>query len=624
MLASAGVLAGAVVATFAIEHALLTHDFSLVYVAQNSSRETPLLYQVTGMWSSLAGSILLWGLVLSLYLAAISWIYRRSPDQTTVAWVLLVALVVAAFFFGMMLGPSDPFSTHLPAPHDGTGPNPLLQDRPLVAFHPPLLYAGLVGLTVPFGFAVAGLVKADLGTQWASSVRRWTLLSWGCLGAGLVLGAWWSYQVLGWGGFWGWDPVENAALVPWLVATALLHSVVVQERRAILRVWNVSLAAAAFCLSILATFLTRSGVLESVHAFSNSDIGPYLIALFGAAAVCSIGLIAWRGDVLRSPVGIDSPLSREGAFLANNVVFAGFAFVVLLGTVFPLAVEAVSGSQVTVGAPYFDRAVMPEVVALLFLMAVAPALPWRTTTVETALRRLIVPGTFAVVVLVLCVVAGVRGLAPLGTYGLASFAGASALRQLAVEVRAARRLNPDRPSAWLRALTGRSGGGMVVHLGVVVIAVGLASSLSYGHRTDLNLKPGQSARFDGHRITYLGIRNVVFPNRSAIEANLVIDRDHPARPALSVYQAGGPAVGTPAVDSGLEDDVYVTLDMTPSAPGGSAEIGVIVQPLVIWLWIGGAVVAFGALLSMARNPVRRPRTKTPAGKTAGERELVAV
>ncbi len=591
-IAVSGTLAGALVATAAMEHGLLTHDFSLAYVAGNSSRETPLLYQVTGMWSSLAGSILLWALILAAYVTVVAWLYRRRPDQVTIAWVVLVGLITAAFFFGLMLGPANPFVTAHPIPHDGVGPNPLLQDRPLVAFHPPLLYLGMVGFVVPFGFAVAGLVTGDLGSGWASEVRRWTLVSWGALGAGIMLGAWWSYQVLGWGGFWGWDPVENAALVPWLVATAFLHSVIVHQRRGILKVWNVSLVSATFCLTILATFLTRSGVLESVHAFSDSTLGPALIGFFGAAAVASVGLIAWRGDLLRSSAGVDAALSREGAFLANNLALAAFAFLVLLGTVYPLFVEAVSNRQVSVGAPYFDRMSMPVVLALLFLMAVAPALPWRKASVELAGRRLLLPAAFSAAVLVVCVAAGVRGPGPLAAYLLASFAGATALRQLAMEV----------IRVGIAGVTGRTGGGMVVHLGVVIVAVGMASSLSFGHRAELVLAPGQSGVVAGHTITYRGIENVVYPNRSSVEATVVIDHDHLGHPALSVYQGGGPAVGTPAVDSGLRDDTYVTLDMTPARPGGAAQIGVVVQPLVIWLWIGGAVIAFGALLALLRSP----------------------
>ncbi|HEV2361665.1 MAG TPA: cytochrome c biogenesis protein CcsA, partial [Acidimicrobiales bacterium] len=313
------VLAGALLATFAMERALVTHDFSLGYVTGNNSRETPLVYSITGMWSALEGSILLWGLVLSGYVAAMVWHFRRRSGDKLIGWATIVCLLVVVFFFSLMLGPADPFrsiSGSLPA--DGTGPNPLLQNNILVAFHPVLLYLGFVGLTIPFSFAVAALVTGRLGEGWLVETRRWTLFAWAFLTIGIVLGGWWSYQVLGWGGFWAWDPVENAALLPWLCATAYLHSVMVQERRGLLRVWNVSLVIAAFSLTILATFLTRSGVLESVHSFTQSDVGPEILGFFGLVVATGVGLIGWRGDRLGGRRASSQPVSRESAFLVNN------------------------------------------------------------------------------------------------------------------------------------------------------------------------------------------------------------------------------------------------------------------------------------------------------------------
>ena len=307
------ILVGGVIALVAMEHALLTHDFSLSYVAENNSRDTPALYSITGLWSALAGSILLWGVVLGGYATAMVWRFRRRSGEDLVGWATLVVYVVAAFFFGLMLGPSDPFKHVVGSiPANGPGPNSLLQDNPLVLIHPPMLYLGLVGFTLPFAFAIASLITGRLDEDWQGETRRWTLFAWAFLTMGILLGAWWSYQVLGWGGFWGWDPVENAALMPWLVGTAYLHSVMVQQRRGLLRIWNLSLVMAAFSLTILGTFLTRSGVTQSVHSFSNSTIGPAAAGLLRRGAATGVGLIAWRGDRLHSPGGIDSPLSREG------------------------------------------------------------------------------------------------------------------------------------------------------------------------------------------------------------------------------------------------------------------------------------------------------------------------
>ncbi|MDQ3107330.1 MAG: cytochrome c biogenesis protein CcsA, partial [Actinomycetota bacterium] len=448
------VLGAAVVAVGVMERALLTNDFSLVFVADHSARATPLLYKIATMWSALEGSILLWGFVLAGYLAVVTVRFRGRMHDPLVGWALLTMFVVTAFFFGLMVGPANPFKAVTGAiPADGPGPNPLLQNHPLMAIHPPMLYLGYVGFTVPFAFAIAALVTGRLGEGWLVETRRWTLFAWGFLGVGIVLGAWWSYEVLGWGGFWAWDPVENASFLPWLTGTAYLHSVMVQERRGMLRVWNLSLLVATFSLTILGTFLTRSGVLDSVHAFTESPIGPAILAFFGLTVIVSIGLIGWRGDALRSPGSIDSPLSREGAFLANNVLFAAFAFIVLLGTVFPLIVEAINGNRISVGRPYFDRMTMPVGLALLFLMAVAPVLPWRKASGELLRHRLQWPAWAGTAAVVGSVAVGARGLAPVLAFGLGGFAAGAAVRQLVVATR----------RQGMAGLVGRANGGMIVH-----------------------------------------------------------------------------------------------------------------------------------------------------------------
>ena len=319
------VAGGAVLAFAAMERGLITRDFSMEYVALHGSSRTPALFNVATLWSALEGSILLWGLILAGYLVAVTVKFRSRLTDPLVGWALLVMFVVAAFFFGLMLGPANPFRTLATAPLDGPGPNPLLQNHILMAFHPPMLYLGYVGFTVPFAFAIAALATGRVGEGWLVETRRWTLFAWGFLSVGIVLGAWWSYEVLGWGGYWMWDPVENASFLPWLTGTAFIHSVMVQERRGMLRVWNLSLLCATFSLTILGTFLTRSGVLDSVHAFSDSTIGPLLLGFFGLSVLVTVGLIGWRGDRLRAPGRIDSPISREGAFLANNLLFAAFA-----------------------------------------------------------------------------------------------------------------------------------------------------------------------------------------------------------------------------------------------------------------------------------------------------------
>jgi cytochrome c-type biogenesis protein CcmF len=492
-------------------------------------------------------------------------------------------------------------------PLEGRGPNPLLQDHPLMAIHPPMLYLGYVGFTVPFAFCVAALITGRVGEGWLEATRRWTLVAWGFLTVGIVLGAWWSYEVLGWGGFWAWDPVENASFLPWLTGTAFIHSVIVQERRGMLRVWNLSLLLATFALTIFGTFLTRSGVLDSVHSFTESPLGMWLITFFGAIVAVSLGLIAWRGDRLRSPGRIDSPVSREGAFLANNVLFAGFAFVVLLGTVFPLVHEALNDERITVGRPYFDRMTMPIGLALLALMAVAPVLPWRKASRGVLAERLIWPMWCGVGTLVFAVVVGARGLAPLAAFGLAGLAAGSALRQIVLAARAARRSGQPLGNA----VTGRTNGGMVVHLGVIVVAVAFTAAQSFATFREASLQEGESMRVSGHTVTYLGTETTESARKTTISARLRLDDGSIQEPSLSLFGNADQPIGTPSVAWGLRQDIYLTLAQAPAAAGGAARIGVAVEPLASWLWIGGGIMAVGTALALVPGRRRRPTQPDP-------------
>jgi cytochrome c-type biogenesis protein CcmF len=413
---------------------------------------------------------------------------------------------------------------------------------------------------------------------------------------GIILGSWWSYEVLGWGGYWAWDPVENASLLPWLTGTAYLHSVMVQERRGMLRVWNLSLLCATFALTILGTFITRSGVLDSVHAFTESAIGPSILTFFGLVCAVTIGLIAWRGDRLRAPGRIDSPLSREGAFLANNVVFAAFAFVVLLGTVFPLLIEAVNDERVSVGVPYFNRMTMPLGLTLLFLMAVAPVLPWRKASGELLRHRLLWPAWFGTACVVLGVAVGARGFVTLLAYGLGGFAAGSAIRQLVLATRRQR---------W-RGLVGRANGGMVVHLGVIMIAVALAASQSYVRQGEFTLAPGESARFAGHELTFLGTEVERQENKTVTRALVEIDDTGPWAPALNQFEFGNQIIGTPSVRTTPTDDVALTLLALPEGDADAVTIRATVQPLVMWLWVGGGVMALGTLMAVFPGRHRDP------------------
>lgn len=595
----AWIVVGAAALQFAVmERAIIQRDFDLAYVQKVGSKLTPPLYNVASIWSSLEGSILLWVLILAFYLGLVVWRFRDRRTDPLVGWAIATMFGVCSFFFLLLIGPSNPFRLggEVAADFVGPGPNPLLQDHVLVAFHPPMLYLGYVGFTVPFAFAIAALVTGRVGEGWLLETRRWTLVAWAFLTAGIILGAWWSYEVIGWGGFWAWDAVENASFLPWLTGTAYLHSVLVQERRGMLRVWNLSLLAATFSLTILGTFLTRSGVVDSVHAFSESHIGPYLLAFFGVVVAVSLGLIGWRGDKLRSPGTIDSPVSREGAFLANNVLFAAFAFVVLLGTVFPLIGEALDGRKRTVGAPFFDRLSVPLGLCLLTLMAIAPVLPWRKASGELLRERLFWPAVASVASLGLSVALGGRGWAATIAYGLGGFAAGAALRQLALATRR---------QGW-RGLVGRANGGMIVHLGIIIIAVALASARSHQRTLELRLAPGETADAFGHEIRYLGTVTEETKQRFALIARVEIDGKE-YRPRQSVLNASGSPIITPSVNTTLLRDVYLTLENRP-ADGEPALIKVLIQPLVVWLWIGGGLTFGGTFL--AAFPGQRRRLPT--------------
>jgi cytochrome c-type biogenesis protein CcmF len=588
---------GALLAVVAMERALITRDFTVKFVADNGSSRTPALYNVATLWAALEGSIILWGFILAGYTAVVVGKFRHRLSDPLVGWAVLTMFVVAAFFFYLMAFPANPFRSFSPPPgYDGPGPNPLLQNHPLMAFHPPMLYLGYVGFTVPFAFAVAALATGRVGEGWLVATRRWTLFAWGFLTAGIILGAWWSYEVLGWGGYWAWDPVENASFLPWLTGTAYLHSVMVQERRGMLRVWNLSLLCATFALTILGTFITRSGVLDSVHAFTESAIGPSILAFFTLIVVATIGLIAWRGDRLRSPGRIDSPLSREAAFLGNNVLFALFAFVVLLGTVFPLLVEAINDERISVGAPYFNRMTTPIALTLLFLMAVAPVLPWRKASTELLRDRLFWPAWVGTASMVVALVLGGHGFAPMLAYGLAGFAAGSALRQLVLATRR---------QGW-RGLVGRANGGMVVHLGVILVAVALAASGSSVRQAEFTLSPGESAEFAGHTLTFVGTEVVTDDAKTATKALVEIDGTGPWAPALNQFSFGSQTVGTPSVRSTPRDDVALTLLALPQGDADAVTIRVTVQPLVVWLWIGGGVMALGTALAAFPGKRRDP------------------
>ncbi len=592
----------ALLAFIMMERALITRDFSMKYVQQVGSRDTPALFNFTAVWSALEGSILLWLLALTGLIAAVARKFRARVGDELLAWAMVVLFVVGLFFFLLSFGPANPFAMGALGVNDGPGPNPLLQNHILVLFHPPILYIGYVGFTVPFAFAMAALITGRVGEGWLLETRRWTLYAWGFLTVGIILGSWWSYEVLGWSGVWAWDPVENASFLPWLTGTAYLHSVLVQERRGMLRVWNLSLVIATFSLTILGTFLTRSGVINSVHAFSAGSVGPWLLTFFALVVVVAIILIGRRGDELRSPGAIDSPLSREGAFLANNVLFSIFAFVVLLGTVFPLIVEALNNRRIVVGEPFFDRMTMPLGLTLLFLMAIAPVLPWRKASQEVLRDRLFWPAWCGVGALALSVIVGADGWASLAAFALGGFAAGAALRQIALA---------SRRQGW-RGVVGRANGGMVVHIGVIIIAVAFSASSSYTRTQEFVMNVGETVTFADHTFTFEGLSLESDDVKTSVKAAIRIDGDSVYSPARSKYIKQGMDIGTPSVKTGFVNDLYITLEGNVRTTDTEARIKIFVKPLIMWLWIGGALMALGTVLAAFPGKRRQPTAPVSA------------
>jgi cytochrome c-type biogenesis protein CcmF len=606
--------------------AILSDDFSLKYVAENSSRATPIFFKVLSLWSADEGSLLLWNLVLAGYIAAVAWRFRARKPQTF-PWAMAVLYSVSIFYLALVLGPTRPFAALASAAPDGRGPLPLLQNHPLMAAHPPLLYLGFIGLTVPFAFAMAALITGRLSDRWISLTRRWTLAAWLFLTVGLLLGALWSYGVLGWGGYWAWDPVENVALLPWLMATAFLHSVMIQERRAMLKVWNLSLIVGAFALVTFGTFLTRGSILSSVHAFAQSLVGPLYLGFLVLILVGGFGGIAARAWSLRSQGRFDAALSRESAFLGNNIVLLALTFVVLLGTIFPLVVEALTDRQSTVGGPYFKQTTVPLFLLLLFLMGVGPLLPWRTATTEQVKRRLTMPVAVAAVTMVLLALLGMRNVAAAAGFGMAAFVLVANGGELARGVRMLARARGSAPLRVVPEAFARNRtmyGGYVVHLGVALAAIAIIASTSFARQAEVTLARGQEASFAGYVLRYEGQRVLRQPHREVLVAYLSVSRDGRSlgevRPSLNLYPGASEPIGTPSIKYGTLKDLYSSVLGFEGDAGERATFSFFLNPGVMWLWVGGAIMALGGLI--AAWPGRRG-TVLPEPPVR-ERELMAV
>ena len=597
------------VACAAMVISLLTHDFSVLYVAENNATTTPPFISAISLWAALEGSILFWTLLATGWATLVLW-RNRDRHPALMPWAGATLALVNAFFFAVMVWPGNPFALTTPVAAEGIGPNALLQNHPFMALHPPLLYLGYTGLAVPFAFGIAALVTRRLDAEWLRIVRRWTLVPWTFLTLGIVAGAWWSYEVLGWGGYWAWDPVENAALLPWLTATAFLHSAMVAERRGGLRIWTVALVIATFTLTLVGTFLTRSGVVASVHSFTQSAIGPWFLGAIVLALGLGLGLLVWRLPELVGGGRPTATVSRESAFLLNNVLFIGLTFAVLFGTLMPLFVAATSGDTISVGAPWFNGVTVPIFIALLFLMGIGPALPWGAASWATLRRRFGLPLLAAGALGVGAYALGLRAVGPLGTLVLAGAVATVMLEEVVrgARARAAGRDEDPATATWRLATRNRRRyGGYAVHLGVLVMAIGVAVSSGLAIDRTVTLEPGASAEIGGFVVRHE--RLIVEPLRDDVRvietrAEITFDgrRSGSLRTALRDYPSSTTAIATPAVSTALGEDLYVTL-LASDPTSGAVTLHLFVNPLVVWIWIGGAIVGIGAVF--AAWPERR-------------------
>jgi cytochrome c-type biogenesis protein CcmF len=618
-----GILAYTILMTVAVAVmviALVTRDFSIALVANSTSRELQMLYTISALWSNQAGSLLFWSWILSLY-SAIVVLTKWKSERELMPYVVATLMALQLFFAFMLSFVSSPFErwwrvagdiqmalfppagATLFIPADGQGLNPLLQ-HPAMAIHPPMLYLGYVGFTIPFAFAMAALFSGKLGPSWLRSTRRWTIAPWLFLGVGLLLGGRWAYDVLGWGGYWAWDPVENAAFMPWLAGTAFLHSVMVQERKGMLKVWNIGLIIITFALVLFGTFLTRSGVIESVHSFASSDIGVWFLSYIAGVTLFATLLLFTRLKDLRSERDIDSLLSREAFFLLNNLLFVAASFAVLWGTIYPLFSELVYNQKLTVGPPYFNQVTAPIFSAILLVMAIIPMIGWSGVTREKLLQKLVLPFVISMVIAAIVFLLGVREWVALGGYFLACFVVVATLIDIVQGSRARAKNSGEFILVAMKNLIERNRrryGGYLIHIGVAMMAVGIISSQVYSTDVTRALRRGESMEVRGYTLTFASL-SPDFPSGEARVTSAAIEvardgkRVTTLSPARAFYPRQEQTETIPAIHTTLQEDLYVIVAGWENN-FNTVTFRAYVNPMVFWLWFGGFFLVVSTLIA---------------------------
>jgi cytochrome c-type biogenesis protein CcmF len=598
-------------------YGLLGDHFELTYVWNHSERALPTFYKFSALWGGQAGSLLFWCLLLSGYSAIVA-VSNRNKLQVMMPYVNAVLLTTSLFFLTLLVFAANPFERVGFVPPDGQGLNPLLQNYWMV-IHPVMLYLGYVGMVVPFAFAVGALMSRRLDNEWVRTVRRWTLIPWMFLSAGIIMGSQWAYMELGWGGYWAWDPVENASFLPWLTGTAFLHSIIIQEQRGILKVWNVILIWATYFLVILGTFFTRSGVLESVHSFARSDVGPYFLGFLIIVMFGFLWLLFDRLPLLRSEQQIESYTSREAAFLANNWIFAGIAFATLWGTVFPMFSEILTGDRISVAAPFFNKVNGPLFLVLLLLMGVGPLLGWRHTSAAAFRKQFTWPlAAAAVVAVVVFVIA--RSLYPIIGLAICAFVAATIVQEYVRGVNARRRTSGDNVFTAMGHLWSRNGrryGGYIVHLGIVLIGVAVIGNEFYQQTQNVTLAPGETAQVAGYTLEFAGLESDRQPNLTEYGARVIVydGGDKPIGTVIPKRNVYDKTPDMPTSEVGLRmspiEDVYVVLNGWEEG-GKTATFTIYINPLTTWMWVGGLVLVLGTLIAAWPHSSRRSTANVPS------------
>ena len=583
--------------------ALGTDQYQFKYVSTYTSSDLALIYNLCALWAAKAGSLLLWTFFLTMYNAMVTF-SKKMKANPMVPYISSILLGNIIFFYYLLATTAKPFELNEVIPNEGNGLNPMLQD-PGMILHPVTLYLGYVGMAVPFAFAIAALMLKNVDSFWIRMTRRWTLLAWLFLTLGNVIGGWWAYLELGWGGYWAWDPVENASFMPWLTVTAFLHSVMIQERKQMLKVWNLSLIILSYSLTLFGTFLVRSGVLTSVHAFGDSNLGTYFLIFMAFAVIFAMYVMMSRYQLLKKDSGqFESFLSKESSFLINNLILVGATFAVFWGTIFPLVSEAVKGTKVTVGIPFFNTVMSPILLGLMFVMAVCPLIAWQKSSMKNLQKNFLVPVILSIIIAVILFVFGIRGAYPLISFGIVSFMLLTHILEIYRGVRARRSVTKEaHPVALVRLMTKnrRRYGGYTVHFGIALMAIGIIGSQNFDVETMKTVAIGETIQLENFKVTYEelgqkreGMNDVVYAVLSVEKDGKKLGKVVPEK--IFFGNTNQPPSTRVGLSSSWQEDLYTVLSAWEADK--RATFVVRINPLVIWIWTGGIVVIIGTLFAI--------------------------